>query len=400
MPLKTYALGLALVLGVAGAPVVALAQTTHPVHPVYTNARFQIGGGLPIPISLTPPGGILPIGGTPSPNGRARLPGCGGVAAAAVTFNCNTTATVMQGTGAVPSIMLAPGFLTHPGSFMNVPVFLANSMVFQVATSFMLVIPPTAVATPMSLTFQANGRTGPSTVTWCVGLPIPTGTMSTGYNPACTGPGVGTPIGGLAKYTKTANQFGGAGTGPNAIASGIANVALVNAFATPCTTAGSPNGMCLVAFANASGVSPGAIGAAFGVTGVSTPTTPSPGLFAVGVDFFGNITTRTTTGLGAGSTNQATSFAVPWTTGMLTVQMTGVFGGPPETFIRTGSDGRVSGVGGISLVGGALSNRATSGPNANRGWINIYVPEPGAVLGATAALLMLVTCHRLTRRNR
>jgi hypothetical protein len=296
----------------------------------------------------------------------------------------------MQGTGAVPSIMVPPSILTAPGNLVNVPVFLQNSMVFQVATSFRINV---GGAGASSITLSAGGRTGPSTVTWCAGLPLPAGT----YNPGCTAPNQGT-LNGLVKYVKTVNQFGGAFTGPAGITAGLANVALVAAFAPPCTTASVPNGNCLVAFANAPGVQPQAIGAYFGQVGVSTPTVPNPGLFPVDVTVGGAIT-KIGAGLGSGATNAATSYGAPWTTGQLRVSVTAQFGGTPEIFIRTGSDGRVSGVGGISLISGAMSNRTLSGPNGNRGWLNLYVPEPTAALGAAGALLMLAACHSLMRRR-
>jgi hypothetical protein len=103
--------------------------------------------------------------------------------------------------------------------------------------------------------------------------------------------------------------------------------------------------------------------------------------------------------LGAGLPNPATSYGGPWTTGMLTVSVTANAGATVEIFMLTGSDGRVSGTGGVSLVTGTISDRTLRGPNANRGWLQIYVPEPGATLGAVAALLTLVTGHGLTRRR-
>jgi hypothetical protein len=56
-------------------------------------------------------------------------------------------------------------------------------------------------------------------------------------------------------------------------------------------------------------------------------------------------------------------------------------------------------VGTLSLVAGALSDRVTSGANANRSWSQFTLPEPGAVLGAAAALAILGVCHGLVRRR-
>ncbi len=63
-------------------------------------------------------------------------------------------------------------------------------------------------------------------------------------------------------------------------------------------------------------------------------------------------------------------------------------------------DGRVNGVGTIQLVSSALSKRAVTGPNSNRSWAEYTLPEPGAVLGAAAALGVLGLCHALVRRRR
>jgi len=100
-----------------------------------------------------------------------------------------------------------------------------------------------------------------------------------------------------------------------------------------------------------------------------------------------------------GLNNMATSsVGFPWTTGMITIMAPAV---PPETFRLTGQDNRDAfGVGSISLVSGALSARALSGPNANRGWVRLTVPEPAAVLGALGAFAMLGLCHAGMARRR
>ncbi len=98
-------------------------------------------------------------------------------------------------------------------------------------------------------------------------------------------------------------------------------------------------------------------------------------------------------------TNMATSWGFPWTTGMITLSDAAA-AATPELFTITGKDGRVGGVGTLSLVSGALSNRTLSKGNSNRSWVQYNIaPEPGAVLGAGGALAMLAICHAIVRRR-
>jgi hypothetical protein len=98
------------------------------------------------------------------------------------------------------------------------------------------------------------------------------------------------------------------------------------------------------------------------------------------------------------SHNMGTSFGFPWTTGMVTISAPAALGSA-EKFFLTGMDSRVNGVGTISLVSGALSTRAFTSTNANRGWLRLTVPEPGALIGAAAALAALAVVHHLARRR-
>ena len=84
--------------------------------------------------------------------------------------------------------------------------------------------------------------------------------------------------------------------------------------------------------------------------------------------------------------------------------------GPDEIFTFTGSDNRVNGVGTISLVAGGVSDRGVSGPNGNRGWLNLTVgpvifdgPIPAVSHGGLAAvfgLLALAGGYALHRKGR
>jgi hypothetical protein len=104
-------------------------------------------------------------------------------------------------------------------------------------------------------------------------------------------------------------------------------------------------------------------------------------------------------------TNMATSVQGPWTTGKLVVT-NGAAGGAAETFTLTGKDSRtVSGGGTIQLVSGAVSTRTASGPNANRGWVELQLqgfedtPSLSPMgLAATAALMLLAGGYAVRRR--
>jgi hypothetical protein len=68
-----------------------------------------------------------------------------------------------------------------------------------------------------------------------------------------------------------------------------------------------------------------------------------------------------------------------------------------EMFKRTGTDARdANGIGVIALVTGSMSQRFLG---ANRTWITLEIPEPSAILAASAGLFVLFACHQLVRRR-
>jgi hypothetical protein len=154
---------------------------------------------------------------------------------------------------------------------------------------------------------------------------------------------------------------------------GTANVALRVAASAPCAYAGGANPACQAIFAPATPPAMFGAGNAFGFSTQAAGAAPSPGRYYVTVNPLGTIVGITATGLGPGLPNPATSWGGPWTTGMLTVSQPASV--PPGIFVLSGTDARVPplGTGSISLVSGAISVRGLSGPNANRGWLNLSV---------------------------
>ena len=355
-----------LTLLVAVAAMLGASAADARIHSLTGDARFQIGNGLPIP-----------IGATPAPNGR--------VAAVA-------GATIRQhDDGANPDrIVIDPGQLTAPGNAINLGVFLSNPNVFQVQTAIPVTFPNRKVS------FAAGGRTGAATVTFCPGE-----TVTENGNPGCA---IATPaIPGSLTYTATGAQFGGpaqANTG------GSANVALRVASGAPCAYGAGANPLCQVIFALATPAPSAAAGQPFGFFNQTAGGTPATGRYYATITTLGAVTGITATGLGPGVPNPATSYGGPWTTGRLTVSQPAAT--PAELFVLSGSDGRAgaTATGSISLVAGAVSARALSGPNANRGWLNLTVGSsigsvpvlPAYGVAALVGLTALTGAYALRRR--
>jgi hypothetical protein len=135
---------------------------------------------------------------------------------------------------------------------------------------------------------------------------------------------------------------------------------------------------------------------------------PGVGIVKAGASPRGTISLFAWTGGNAtGLTNMASSSGFPWTTGMLTIKATAA-GGGGESWKITGKDNRnTKGVGIIKMVSGSLSQRSTTGDNANRGWVRLNLmrsPEPGVpalspvALAATAGLMLLAAGYAMRRR--
>jgi hypothetical protein len=358
------------------AGLAATAQAT--IHPLTGNIRFQIGDGLPIPITFQP-----------APNGAIlAIPG----------------AIVSQppGTGAARDIIFVNGGeFIYAVATRNLPVFLLNSQVYQVKTSLGITYPlnPGSQLSSRKTSTSVRGRTGGPTVSFCDG----NGTITGNNNPACpNGMGI-TTLPGIMIYTRTSNQFGGALTGR---VFGGADVALNGQGANQPPCAGSECKV-LMALANPNSTGDGGAGDAFGGGGTSPGTPVDPGAFTASITAAGKITTVGVFS-GPGIGNAATGAGAPWTTGMVTVSMSQAVGSA-EIFTLTGSDNRTAGgAGTISLVAASLSQRATSGPNANRGWINMTLGNAlgalptisGPGIAALVGLMSLAGGYAMRQRNR
>ena len=382
MDLMRRAFRIACVLLVFGWAATAQAQlwATHSVATgIGDGGQLQIGTGLPLPIQF--PGG--------PPAGPAFPPLLVPVVPGALVQQPTTPGVLPTS----PKPMRIPPFIlsapSPAGTMTAVGQFLANPALWQVATALSFAWPD------QTRTLAPGGRPGlPTTVK--------------------VGPGG--PAAGTLTYTAGAAQFGGpaqfrltngpatagglfpgrpvtlwlnvAGQAPGG--PGVFNVAGL----APANPAGGPLGNLTVNLAM-----PGA------TTGVATatpgtPLHPTNVRLVTGVNGLGSI-------LGASGpyafnpylNNMASSSAgFPWTTGMIVITAPA---SPPETFTVTGGDARDAyGVGSISLVAGGVSARTLSGPNANRGWLRLTLPEPAAVLGALGALAMLGLCHAGLARRR
>jgi uncharacterized protein GlcG (DUF336 family) len=178
---------------------------------------------------------------------------------------------------------------------------------------------------------------------------------------------------------------------------------MINADANPTGTAaawGAPVGVAVTT----PGGTPMALLQVPGATMTAKPNKgPEPGIMVVAAPTtMGLLTMSAFTAMAptamTGLTNMAASTGYPWTTGMLTLRAPLAPGGG-EVFMITGMDSRVGGVGVIQLVSGTLSRRGVTGPNANRAWLRLNLPEPSATLGTLGALGMLALCHGLARRR-
>jgi hypothetical protein len=402
--------------------------------------RGQIGDGLPLPISIAP-GYTGPFKGGTSAGGYnnavihtapatpSGAPLVGQGLGQPGQIKPTTMATVMQTTtGAHPHAITLPaeqfGFGPAPQGSIGVVNF--NKAVFAVQTNLIFDAPhPGTNGTGMAVSvpggggsrmLSAGGRPGLPTVSYYAGA---VGSPSNNYGNtamATITPMAGDVAGnlnGVARFTSTGNQFGGISTGRTL---GTAKVFFNGVGSTvdpgdlPCTGTTACRWQLSTVIPGTTGVAGGPFGGSVNNAAFTTPTGVYQGTIGFNgtiVNTLGAVTTGggitpTATGPGIFFKGQAaTSVGFPVTTGMLTIQVTSmIVDDPPETWIRTGTDARdANGNGVIATVTGSMSKRNISLGNANRTWTTLEIPEPSAIMAASAGLFALFGCHQLVRRR-
>lgn len=346
--------------------------------------ELQIGTGLPLPVG---PAGIFLGGKAPATAGTPFWPPLL-VGVDTSLPGANWTMSVMQAltSPAGGKLTIPPGLLGKAAVPAPLPiaVFTTNPAVFQVRTTLSFSWPAVAAV------FSAGGAPGSPATTLVIGGPGPGTITYSGSTKAFGGPAQFA----LAPGPVAGVVAGPAILGPNTM--GVPPIATVwiNAFAklpasaTKALVAGASNPIGLAQpgaplAAPAGTTMWGMGGLAAGLAGLVGPMGTILGSVFVAAPVPSNMVTA--------------SKGFPWTTGLITVSQPAA--APAEIFFLSGTDMRVAGVGNVSLVSGALSTRALSGPNANRGWLSLNLPEPTAALGSAAALAMLGLCHGVVRRR-
>jgi hypothetical protein len=386
-------------------------------------SRGQIGDGLPLPISIAPYylGEFVDITIQTQPATPGGLPLVGSGLGQPGQVKPTTMATIMQTTamlhaaktGNPRNITLPPGVFHYQQPEASIGVLGFNQAVFAVQTNLIYDAPhpgttanggpvPTSIpSVGVSAIFSAGGRAGLPTVSFCAGKP---GTPGNNFLGNCTAPADGIGINGLARFTKTVNQFGGVSrTRVLGTAKVYFNKNGFNLADVPCAGA-----TCEFQISQAGPGSAAVGGGTFGLT-VMNPAFQTPtGLYTGAVGFNGTIisvgnavTTGGTAMNGIPFTGQAaTSIGFPFTTGLLTISVTSVVGATPEIFARAGTDARTAnGQGVVALVTGSMSARSISLGNANPTWITYEIPEPSTIFAVSAGLFALFGCHQLVRRR-
>jgi hypothetical protein len=221
-------------------------------------------------------------------------------------------------------------------------------------------------------------------------MPLPTASFNPGCtNPLATGQGILTQA--SIRYEKTVAQFGGVsqalvgGPGPNGTGAIVVLRVPGNAGA-PCDFTLTPT--CIAAFSN---VVPGPTGPGGGPIGFSFKSAAQPPakVYAIkapstGIILLGSLT-FVGPYLGSFPPNTVKTYGGPFTTGKVTVLAPNA----GESFWLQGNDGRVNGIGTLSLVSGGVSHRSLSNDNANRGWQTFVIAPPVLPVISNMGLVLL-----------
>ena len=392
--------------------------------------RGQIGEGLPLPISIAPAqtGAFSDITIQTQPATPYGLPPVGNGLGQPGQIKPTMAATIQQTTAMLHADLSPRAVTLQVGKFGydavalgegSIGVVVFNAGVFAVQTNLIFDSPhPGTNATGMTVVvpggggnrkLSAGGRPGLPTVTYCPGAEL-LGTPGNNFNNSCTVPSQGG-FNGLARFTRTKNQFGGISSGRTlGTAKVYFNKDTVQLTGLPCTG-------CRFELSTVFPGSTGVAGGPFGGTVMNPAFVTPTGVYTGTVGFngtiigVGNPVIKSTTTTSMGATNMipfpftgqpATSAGFPLTTGRITISVTEVLTGEPdEIFVRTGTDARdANGNGVVALNTGSVSARSISKGNANRTWITLEIPETSAIFAASAGLFALFGCHQWARRRR
>ncbi|HEB91045.1 MAG TPA: hypothetical protein ENI85_15835 [Deltaproteobacteria bacterium] len=375
--------------------------------------RGQTGFGHPAPLSTAPAqtgafDGITIRTAAATPNGLAPV---GEGLGQPGQIKPTPAATIMQTSGPEPRALTLPvGVFRYDRASRSLPAIGIQGVAVVTNLDFAFPHPGTnatgmVVMGPLgsalgSVMLSAGGRPGAPIVSFYAGASA-NGTPGTNYGATLMiTPMAGNPAGvnGVARFVRTANQFGGVGLG-RILGTAKQYFPISTGFTAPCTG-------CVV---RESIVPPPTVPVAGGPFGgvASRPGVLNPtALYTATIGANGTLVHLgnpvTSMGSPLAFTGQdVLSVGFPLTTGRLSITVTSVaVGASTEMFRRTGIDARdANGNGVVALVSGSISTRNVTRGNANRSWITLEIPEPGALASAAAGGFALLAAHRVVRRR-
>jgi hypothetical protein len=348
--------------------------------------QVHIGNGLALPVQpsltyLTSPNDFPPLLVPPVP----------GAIISGTTGNPLLVAT--DGKQAYQNKLTIPaGVLSKSAAQNTVGLRFSNPTLFAVGTNVKYTWPVAP-----AVFSQAALAASPAVITFPIGTVIASMTYSNSLP---------TRFGGPARFMLSSGGASGL------IAAPITIYAKINATTPACThpAFGGTDAGCVAGLFRALPTGPQAVGGPASIT-VTTPGGPVPApniaVLKMGLTPLGTISLAVAAAATPLPDNKATSQAGPWTTGRIVIK-NGAAAGAAETFTISGKDSRtVGGRGTIQLVAGSVSDRLTTGPNANRGWLELQLGHafPGdvpamspAALAAAGGLILIAGGYAARRR--